>query len=42
MFDKQGTQWKALCEKHAKEIMICPCWIVSKQDCEECNVEVKA
>ena len=36
-FTKQNTRWKRLCEQHAKEVMICPCWIVKKDECNICN-----
>lgn len=32
-----GSTWKHLCIDHAKKIMICPCWIVERNQCEECS-----
>ena len=34
---KENTKWKRLCRDHANEIMICPCWIVEKDECQICG-----
>lgn len=32
--------WKKLCQKHARIIMICPCYIVEKNECDECKKDL--
>lgn len=36
-YTKENTKWRKLCHRHARDIMICPCWIVEKDECEVCN-----
>ena len=33
---KENTKWNRLCKDHSKTLMVCPCWIVEKDECEVC------
>jgi hypothetical protein len=33
----EHPNWKKLCHEHALQIMICPCYIVEKAECDECS-----